>query len=57
MVIQKHPTIGRLMGRDDVRLSVVRDYLIVYQEMLDEIIIISIWDSRQNPEKLIDRTI
>lgn len=24
--IQKYPTMGRLMGRDDIRLSVVRDY-------------------------------
>ncbi len=56
-LIQKHPTIGRLLGRDEIRLSVVRDYLIVYREMMDAIIIISIWDSRQNPEKLEKRTI
>ena len=56
-LIQKHPTIGRLLGRDNIRISVVRDYLIVYRELLNEIIIISIWDSRQNPKKLEDRTI
>ncbi len=54
-LLQKHPSMGRLMNRDNIRLSVVRDYLLVYQDFEDEIIIISIWDSRQNPEKLIDR--
>ena len=54
-LIQKHPTIGRLIKRDDIRFSIVRDYLIVYKEMQEEIIIISIWDSRQNPDRLIER--
>lgn len=29
-LISKHPKIGRSFGRDNIRITVVRDYLIVY---------------------------
>ncbi len=32
-IIRQHPKIGRSFGRDDIRVTVVRDYLIVYKEM------------------------
>jgi plasmid stabilization system protein ParE len=51
-IISKHPKIGRSFGRDNIRVTVVKDYLIVYEEMDDCIRILSIWDSRQDPDKL-----
>ncbi|MBI3195783.1 MAG: type II toxin-antitoxin system RelE/ParE family toxin [Ignavibacteriae bacterium] len=52
-LIALHPHIGRKTTTDDyVRVKVVRDYLILYEDTNQQINILSIWDSRQNPEKL-----
>jgi addiction module RelE/StbE family toxin len=51
-IISKHPKIGRSFGRDNIRVTVVKDYLIVYKETDNCIQILSIWDSRQDPDRL-----
>ncbi|WP_454244582.1 hypothetical protein [Psychroflexus sp. MBR-150] len=33
-------------------MKIVRDYLIIYEIKKENIFILSIWNSRQNPEKL-----
>ena len=51
--ISKFPKIGKLTGYKDTRVKIVRDYLMVYKEYDSFISIITIWDGRQNPLKLV----
>jgi len=51
-IISKHPLIGKLSDKENVRVKVLRDYLIIYEITLKEIIVLTIWDCRQNPEDL-----
>jgi len=50
--ISKFPGIGKPTDIDGVRVKIIRDYLLFYEKVEDEIRILTIWDSRQNPEKL-----
>ena len=47
-----HPQTGRITNKENIRIKVVRDYLIIYEFMDRELIILSIFDTRQNPDKL-----
>lgn len=50
MLIAEYPSIGRPTDQLNVRIKIVREYLIVYEETDLQIYILAIWDSRQNPE-------
>ncbi len=50
--ISKFPKIGKPIEYKDVRIKIVRDYLMVYKEFETFVSIITIWDSRQDPIKL-----
>lgn len=50
--ISTTPTIGKPTSALGVRSMVVRDYLIIYEEFRDHILILTLWDSRQRPERL-----
>ena len=50
--IGEFPTSGKLTSNKDVRIKIVRDYLIFYAIRADQIIILLIWDGRRNPEDL-----
>lgn len=50
-LVSTHPKIGRSTDIENVRVKLVRNYLIFYEEAADAIFILSIWDSRRNPEK------
>ncbi|MBK7764316.1 MAG: type II toxin-antitoxin system RelE/ParE family toxin [Bacteroidetes bacterium] len=50
--ISEHPTIGKLSGYGNVRFGILKPYLIVYEEFENEILIITIWDGRQDPRQL-----
>ena len=50
-LIAAHPHIGRKTNIENVRVKLVRDYLIFYEEIQDSIFILSIWDNRRNPEE------
>jgi toxin YoeB len=52
MLISRHPLIGQLTNKENVRVKILRDYLIFYETTAREIIVLSIWDCRQNPEDL-----
>lgn len=45
-----HPLTGRLTTIENVRVKIVRDYLLVYRNTEIEIQILAIFDSRQNPD-------
>jgi toxin YoeB len=51
-LIRKHPLIGKITDKENVRVKVLRDYLIIYETTVNEIVVLSVWDCRQNPEDL-----
>lgn len=51
-ILKNHSGIGKPTNKIDIRVKVVRDYLIVYEDSNTLISILTIWDSRQNPKKL-----
>jgi plasmid stabilization system protein ParE len=51
-IIAEFPKIGKKSNIEGVRVKVVRDYLIIYEEKNDSIIVLTIWDSRQYQDKL-----
>jgi plasmid stabilization system protein ParE len=55
-LLSKHPRIGKKTEYLGIRVKIIRDYLITYRETESTIEILTIWDSRQDPEKF-DRMI
>jgi len=51
-LISEHPEIGRQTDEQDIRAKIVRDYMIFYQVSEQQLNILAIWDTRQNPEKI-----
>ncbi|MEQ9404353.1 MAG: type II toxin-antitoxin system RelE/ParE family toxin [Cyclobacteriaceae bacterium] len=51
-LITKHPEIGRKTDESGIRLKIVRDYFIVYEEVGVQLNILAIWDTRQHPAQL-----
>lgn len=51
-ILKDYPQIGKPTDIDKVRIKIVRDYLLIYEETEDSIILLSIWDNRQDPERL-----
>jgi addiction module RelE/StbE family toxin len=47
------PKIGKLTDDRNARIKVVRDYLIIYEETETTIFILTVWDGRQDPAKLV----
>lgn len=47
-LLAEHPTIGRKTDVQNVRVKIVRDYLIFYEFSDAELIILSVWDGRRN---------
>ncbi|WP_197051706.1 type II toxin-antitoxin system RelE/ParE family toxin [Salegentibacter sp. Hel_I_6] len=54
-LIFNYPEIGKPTDEVNVRIKVVRDYFLIYEVEKDQISILTIWDSRQNPDKLSKR--
>ncbi|MEJ2053659.1 MAG: type II toxin-antitoxin system RelE/ParE family toxin [Calditrichaceae bacterium] len=50
-LISKYPKIGKRTEIDGIRYKVVNVYLFTYRETKDFIEILTIWNSRQDPEK------
>lgn len=51
-LISRYPLIGKPTDIENVRVKIVRDYLIFYSVGKTTIKVLTIWDSRQNPEEL-----
>jgi addiction module RelE/StbE family toxin len=51
-IILDFPQIGKMTDDSKARIKIVRDYLIIYEETDTQIFILTIWDSRQDPDKL-----
>jgi plasmid stabilization system protein ParE len=50
-LIGKHPQIGKQTEIQNIRVKIVKDYLFTYRETEQFIEILTIWDSRQDPQK------
>ncbi|MEM9687178.1 MAG: type II toxin-antitoxin system RelE/ParE family toxin, partial [Bacteroidota bacterium] len=50
--LDKQPDLGIRTEIDAVRGLIVGNYIIFYECTQDKIIVHTLWDSRQNPEKL-----
>lgn len=52
-LIAQYPEIGRQTNDEEIRIKVVRDYLIIYEISTNEKIqVLTIWSSKQNPKRL-----
>ena len=51
-LLSRYPEIGRSTDLETVRVKVVKDYLIFYELINNTFYVLSIWDGRQNPDKL-----
>ncbi|WP_310381963.1 type II toxin-antitoxin system RelE/ParE family toxin [Flavobacterium sp.] len=49
-IVATFPKLAISTNNKDVRLKLVRDYQIVYLATDTQIIVLDIWDTRQNPE-------
>ncbi len=47
-----HPNMGRVSNKENIRIKVVKDYLLIYEFTTKELRILSVFDTRQNPNKL-----
>lgn len=46
------PEIGKKTKFKNVRARIIRDYLLFYEILDNELVVLSIWDSRRNPDKI-----
>lgn len=52
-LIAEYPEIGKLTDDSSARIKIVRDYLLIYElDQNGRLLILTIWDSRQDPDKL-----
>lgn len=49
--LSENPKIGRKTNFNNVRVKIVRDYLIFYEFDLNELKVLSIWDGRRDESK------
>jgi len=50
-IVRDFPRIGKQTDEPNTRLKIVRDYLKFCEETTTQILILTIWDSRQNPDR------
>ncbi|MEI8201888.1 MAG: type II toxin-antitoxin system RelE/ParE family toxin [Bacteroidota bacterium] len=53
LVLSKQPEMGIKTDIESIRGLIVEDYILFYEITSDSIILHLIWDSRQNPDKLV----
>jgi plasmid stabilization system protein ParE len=46
-----NPEIGKKTKHENSRARIIRDYLLFYEILENELVVLSIWDSRRNPDK------
>ncbi|KGO91263.1 type II toxin-antitoxin system RelE/ParE family toxin [Flavobacterium subsaxonicum] len=51
-LILKQPEIGKPTEAADIRIKIIRDYFIFYKISDNNITVLTLWDSRRNPNKL-----
>ena len=51
-ILRDFPQIGKLTDNKITKIKIVKDYLIFYEETENQIHVLTIWDSRQDPDRL-----
>lgn len=51
-IIKDFPHVGKITDEKSTRIKIVKDYLLIYEETESQILILTIWDSRRDPDKL-----
>ena len=51
-ILAEYPAIGKISEVENIRFKIVSDYKIFYTVSPDTINIITVWDTRQDPEQL-----
>lgn len=51
-LIAEYPEIGKPTNNENARIKIVRNYFIIYEVGNEYISILTIWDSRQDPDEL-----
>jgi len=52
ILLSKYPLLGKAVEDSDLRMKILRDYLIIYEIDDKHLYILTIWNSRQNPDSL-----
>jgi plasmid stabilization system protein ParE len=50
--VSKKPELGIKTQLDQIRGLIIEDYILFYEILEDRIVILNVWDCRQNPVKL-----
>ena len=50
--VAKNPELGIKTRLDQIRGLIIEDYILFYEILDDRILILKVWDCRQNPERL-----
>ncbi len=50
--LKKHPFLGKVTENEEIRVLIKSNFKIFYKTESDTIIILLVWDCRQNPEGL-----
>jgi toxin YoeB len=51
-LVSKYPLIGKKTDFDRIRIKILREFLIIYEITASQIIVLTIWDCRKNPDDL-----
>jgi addiction module RelE/StbE family toxin len=51
-IVKDFPQVGKTADEKNTRIKIVKDYLLIYEETETQILILTIWDSRRDPDKL-----
>lgn len=52
ILLSKYPLLGKAVEDSELRVKILKDYLIIYEIDDEYLYILTIWDSRQNPDSL-----
>jgi len=52
ITVSNNPELGIRTRIDQIRGLIIEDYILFYEILEDRIIILKVWDCRQNPDKL-----
>lgn len=52
-LIITNPLLGKATENESIKYIIVRDFYLFFKVVNDDLVILQIWDTRRNPEKLI----
>ncbi len=51
-IVSNYPGIGKMTDKENTRIKIVKEYLIIYEDLENEIHILTIWDNRRDSSNL-----